>query len=288
MLKVSDMEGMFPNLPKASGEYKTVFIEPIALSGERIAACTIARLSSGEYKVMQTIPSATLICMYGAQAKAMEGLIRTVINDADTWLSNNYPLFDYQPPFSNTFSSETHSLNADNIEQLLKASIQNTASLAPLNFEEEEEPEIVEARRGSGGLAKRFVAKVKGSVIDLSPNLSKNFNVKIGGMHKYHFIGNGYAANLGAMNPAMPYNSVNEAKRLLWDLAVVDQYDWTIEKQELIIYMPEDDNITYSKKQYQNAKDTLARFEDEADQKSIRLITTSSSVIARDRLIKAA
>lgn len=287
MLKVSDMEGMFPNLPKASGEYKTIFIEPIALSGERIAACAIARLSTGEHKVMQAIPSATLICMYGAQAKAMEGLIRTVINDANAWLDNKLPLSEYQPPFSNTFSSEAYTLNADSVDQVLKASIQNTASLAPVNFEEEE-PEVVETRRGSGGLAKRFVAKVKGSVIDLSPNLSKNFNVKIGGMHKYHFIGNGYAANLGAMNPAMPYNSVNEAKRLLWDLAVVDQYDWTIEDQELIIYMPEDDNITYSKKQYQNAKDTLARFEDEADQKSIRLITTSSSVTARDRLIKAA
>lgn len=287
MLKISDMEGKFPPLPKASGEYKTVFIEPIALSGERIAACAIARLSTGEHRVMQTIPSATLVCMYGSQAKAMEGLIRTIINDVNVWLDQELPLSDYQSPFSNTFCSETYSLNADNIEQLLQASIQNTASLAPVNFEEEE-PDSTETGGVSGGLAKRFVAKVKDSVIELSPKLSKNFNVKIGGMHKYHFIGNGYAANLGAMNPASPYNSVNEAKRLLWDLAVVDQYDWTIEKQELIIYMPEDDNITYSRKQYQNAKDTLARFEEEANQKAIRLITTSSSKSARDRLIEAA
>jgi len=135
MIKVSDEEGIFPTLPKASGEYKTIFIEPIALSGERIAACAIARLSTGEHKVMQTIPSATLICMYGAQAKAMEGLIRTVINDANAWLDNKLPLSEYQPPFSNTFSSEVYSLNEDNVDKLLKVAIQNTSSLGSVNFE---------------------------------------------------------------------------------------------------------------------------------------------------------
>lgn len=287
MLKISDMEGKFPPLPKANGEYKTVFIEPIALSGERIAVCAIGRLSTGEYRVVQTIPSTTLVCMYGSQAKAIEGLIKTIINDASSWLSKELPLIEYEAPFSNTFCSDTFNLNAESVEQILKAAIHNTASLAPANFDEEE-PESNESNRGTGGLAKRFVAKVKGSVIDLSPTLSKNFNVKIGGMHKYHFIGNGYAANLGAMNPASPYNSINETKRLLWDLTVVNQYDWTIEKQELIIYMPTDDNITYSKKQYKNAKDTLKRIEDEADKESIRLITTSSANEARDRLIAAA
>ena len=90
------------------------------------------------------------------------------------------------------------------------------------------------------------------------------------------------------MNPASAYNSINESKRLLWDLSVVKDYDWTIERQELIIYMPKDDKITYSKKQYSSAKDALQKFEQEADKKSIRLITTSSPDEARDRLIKAA
>ena len=278
---------MFPPLPDTTGEYKTVFIEPIALSGERISICSIARMSTGESKVIQTIPSATLVCMYGGQAQAMESLIESIVKDANIWLDGNMPLEQYKPPFSNTFCSHTYTINTENIEQLIQAAIQTTASLAPLNFLEQK-IESVETIVETGGLAKRFVTKVKSTVVEMSPTLTKNFNVKIGNMHRYHFVGDKYAANLGAMNPSSPYNSINQAKRLLWDLSVIGQYDWTVEKKELIIYMPEDDKITYSKKQYENAKDTLSRFEEEADKKEIMLFTTCSAKHASERLIKAA
>lgn len=247
----------------------------------------MACLSNGNYKIIQTIPSSTLTCMYGGQASTIQALIDGIIVHADNWMKRKLPLSDYKPILSNAYCSDTVTMNVATVEDLLQVAIQNTASLASLNFIEDTS-ESDPKNQGSRGLAGRFVKQVKSAVIDLNPNLKGSFGVSLGGIHRYHFVANGYIANLGAMNPASAYNSINESKRLLWDLSVVKDYDWTIERQELIIYMPKDDKITYSKKQYSSAKDALQKFEQEADKKSIRLITTSSPDEARDRLIKAA
>ena len=251
----------------------------LQLKDKRISKKGILIIKAQQYRTQEKNRTSAL--------QRLKKIIESIVKDANIWLDGNMPLEQYKPPFSNTFCSHTYTINTENIEQLIQAAIQTTASLAPLNFLEQK-IESVETIVETGGLAKRFVTKVKSTVVEMSPTLTKNFNVKIGNMHRYHFVGDKYAANLGAMNPSSPYNSINQAKRLLWDLSVIGQYDWTVEKKELIIYMPEDDKITYSKKQYENAKDTLSRFEEEADKKEIMLFTTCSAKHASERLIKAA
>ena len=90
------------------------------------------------------------------------------------------------------------------------------------------------------------------------------------------------------MNPARVNASWNEAKKLLWDLSVVRDYSFDLTQKELIVFMPEFDEVSYTDKQYKDAQDYLSLYEEEADKKEIVLIATSSPEKAAKRLLIAA
>lgn len=137
MINTSDLKDVFPSLPETTGSYKTIMIEPIALSGERIAVCSIACLSDGKYSIVQTIPANTLSCMYGAQSSVIQALIDGIISHADNWIKNKRPLSEYKPVSPSASCFEAVTINISSIKDLLRAAVQNTASLAT--------PELIES-----------------------------------------------------------------------------------------------------------------------------------------------
>ena len=246
-------------------------------------------MNSGEFRVVQTISKETLLCMYGGQSQSVQGLISVISDDLTAWLSSEGSLFDYKPPYQNSFVTEIETMHSSGLKDLLKSAIQNHASLASLNFiEEDAEDEYSVSKDKSSPLSTRWIKKVKGKVLEHDNNLKKNFNFKIGKIHSYHYVSNHYVANLAAMNPARVNASWNEAKKLLWDLSVVRDYSFDLTQKELIVFMPEFDEVSYTDKQYKDAQDYLSLYEEEADKKEIVLIATSSPEKAAKRLLIAA
>jgi hypothetical protein len=284
VLNIQDLKGRFPPLPATKGTVAPIYYEPVALSGERYTVC-VAAVMGEQVKVIQTIDKDTLICMFGNNAQSVQYFISEASQGISSWLSAEKSFQNYTSLVGNMYLGPAKTLNADNIDDILKIAIRNTASLASLNFIESEDDEIAEHSK-VGSYTTRFIKLVKQEVLSSNIVAKNNFNKTIGKIHKYHFVGNHYVANLAAMNPATANRSIGEAKKSLWDLSVAKDYSFDLEQSELIMFLPANDEIQYSDKQYKNAKALLDFFEEEADKKQILLTVTSSAHNAAERLLK--
>ena len=112
MVNLDVLKTKFPPLPESQGSYLSVQLEPIILSGERITVIAAAKMNSGEFRVVQTISKETLLCMYGGQSQSVQGLISVISDDLTAWLSSEGSLFDYKPPYQNSFVTEIETMHS--------------------------------------------------------------------------------------------------------------------------------------------------------------------------------
>lgn len=288
MVNIKNLQSKFPTLPELIGSFAPIYYEPIALSGERYTVCVAGVMNDGTYRVFETIDRDRLICMFGSEAVNVSYFISQLSDTLSAWLDTTGSFESFQPHISNMHIGEVATMNAHSISDLIKIGIRSTSALANLSAVDASVDLIESEPTALGSLTTRWIKSIKTKVVEMNPNARANFDKTIGKVHKYHFVGNHYVANFATMNPARSSGSMNEAKKLLWDLSVVKDYSFDLENVELLMYLPKFDEIQYSPSQFKRAEGLLKYLEDESDKKNIRLIITDKHEVAVKRLIDAA
>ncbi len=285
MANLNNITSKFPPIGECVGDVIPLYYEPILFSGEKITCAVAAQTVTGEFKVIPTLSNDKLLCMFGKNAYEANKIISFVVDELTDFLKGNNQLNNYIPSIKNIIRGNGENLFAHDIDGLLKSEIQSFASLSNINFTES----LDHKNTVSDGMNLRWLKQVKAAVCETKPQLANNFNVKLGkSNHKYDFICNQYLANFSAMNPAYANQSLGEAKKKLWDLTVAPQYDFTLIRQELLVFIPKKDDLVYSAKQYNLAKNHLEQLEQEADKQKVRLVVFNNPLQASERIIEAA
>lgn len=142
---MNTLDALFPVIPSYSGHWRTIYLEPIIGSGERIAIVVFAIGSDRRLKVAQSIRVELLDCLYGLQAGNIQSMIDWIILSLHDAYKSKGNLDNWIPPFGGVTCGAFIEAADHDIDGILKQAVRFTASLSNIALdadrtEEEEEP----------------------------------------------------------------------------------------------------------------------------------------------------
>lgn len=102
---INAFKQQMPALPNYKAVYRVIYFEPILLSGERLTIGVMVQHDT-EHKVVQTINSQTLKCMYGDKFTQVRTLISLAINNAEAYLKQGKEIADWVPMMGGIHATE--------------------------------------------------------------------------------------------------------------------------------------------------------------------------------------
>ncbi len=217
-----------PEMPDYRGKYRVIYFEPISGSGERFTIGIVAQSSQGEFRVIQTIPSKSLVCMYGKEVSVQAGnLVNLIIESAKDHLNAGLDLEDWNPPLSGIETSETYYTQSKaKLDGILFQAITSFSSLYKGklidNGLKEHNDELSEVDAEEMAVS-RLIKQVK----ILLPNQqytnhwNKEVIVKSNSKINIDYLGNFYNANLSNFNVKKIKLAYQLAKAKLLDLDIL-------------------------------------------------------------------
>lgn len=206
-----------PALPNYKAGYRIIQLEPISMSGERFTIAVMTQ-SGEEHKVIQTISSKTLKCMYGNKFKAISSLIGIIIEDARSYLEGLNEIANWTPPFDGVFVGDTRNTRSSkgidgvlfqaiaSFSSLYQGSIVNDA-MASLDGELEDDHETI-----------RLLDNIKQAIAEpYRKNFSQKVRLLAASDITIDYLGLRYNANITNFKHSNAGSSLHRAKSKILD-----------------------------------------------------------------------
>lgn len=293
MINFDSLLGSLPQQPSYTGQWAPVYLEPMMGSGERLTVAVAAIGDDGQVDVRQAIRPHVLEAMFGEQNGKISKLVGLVIANlrAHASLTREFP--GWKPPISGVTLGKVRPTRSSDISGLLRQAVAMTASLAALDLNDsgEVEPSSVitpsddrwpkqfqaEAMRRDSRLEQFFMRKLAIS------EPSKPLNI--------FFLSETVALNTGRLIPGAglsAYLEHNKARMLDLRVAKEKQSLFVRNHFELVVFRPSFDDPTYSLKQIDSLKRSIATLEAACDESRIRVTQVQSAAEAAERLLQVA
>jgi len=209
-----------------------IFLEPIPLSGERVTICIAATGHDNTYKIVQTISTVQMKCLYGPSWQNINGIITWTLDSIRLHLHNTGSLTNWNPGTDGVYTGKINLSRSCNIEGIINQGIRMVASLATIiDSDDVEEPVVQE----------KFYSAVRNALLDINSNYKDCINKKImlndTRERYYGFASKNYIANYSAI--ANFGASLNTALVRIMDLEdlVLDNF-YNYEVLDMIVAPP--------------------------------------------------
>lgn len=110
----------FPQLPTYQARWAPIYWEPIMGSGERLTAIIGATGDDGATNVIQSIRSDTLPCMYGAQARNVQGLLDLVLKSFQNHLATYRQFSGWKPPLGGFYLGPIYEARSNTLQGVFR------------------------------------------------------------------------------------------------------------------------------------------------------------------------
>lgn len=198
------------------GQWATIQLEPIALSGEKITVGVVVQGDDGTVLSAQSLPKEVAIKVMGSYGEKLNSVSDMALRSLEHHVQQGGKFQDWKPVFSGATIGKVVRAGADNLEQLLHDALRRSAHYAAIS----KAHPMTKATR-----EERWAEEVKRRVILNSPALKNNFHRQfLLARHARHttvdFIGMRAAINFSVLSAKHRslYGQINAAKVKLWDL----------------------------------------------------------------------
>jgi len=282
---------LFPELPSYKGYWQTIYLEPIVGSGEKIAIASVATGDDAQFKIIQSIRSELLECLYGAQSVNISGMIKWVIESAYKELNSNKNLSNWQAPFDGIICGKRVRAFDENIDGILRQSIRLTSSLSTLALDADRESDDYQSKK----YTEQWARSISEELNIINPSLHEFFNKKMRTsetniLTTYGFYTDNYTSNFGLLVPTRISSSLNSLKAKLFDLESLRKSQLALipKNIEIIIGTPSFSDPTLSDKSITRMKNTLSLINEVAEKENIQVFRAESAHCAAKRINKMA
>lgn len=282
------MEIVFPSLPKYEFAWRSVQVEPIPYSGERITLGVILRGNDDALIVINLVPQSKLKSVFGKSfGSRIYEAYRICARHAESFYTKK-SLFDvWAPPLEGFLLGEAEESAASNIEEALSRAAKKCSSLSVSS-------DLAEAEKESS-----FVIDLKGwrneilnEVRVLREHFTDCFDRPIplrgsGIPQRFGFISATYAAHFGSVTgiSAQRQQSLIQAQSKLWQLDQLRDTRQLFQQNRYELILRKSDHGGQGKTLVEELIDEL-RFE--AEKRDIGLYTTSTAAEAAKHIIDCA
>jgi len=278
-----------PELPDYKGKYRVIYFEPISGSGERFTIGIVAQSSQGEFRVIQTIPLKSLVCMYGKEVSVQAGnLVNLIIESAKDHLNAGLDLENWSPPLSGVETSKTYYTQSKaKLDGILFQAITSYSSLYKGKLidnglrEHNDELSEVDAEEMAVSLIKQVKILLPNQ--QYTNHWNKEVIVKSNSKINIDYLGNFYNANLSNFNVKQIKSAYQLAKSKLLDLDILREK----REHEAINNNQQFELLVSLKNDASNqAKHLAYELEELADSIQLRVVSKSSAEQLAGRIIE--
>ena len=276
---MSKLDSLFPEPPETTGYWRSVYLEPIVGSGEKMAIAAIA-VSENSFKVIQSVRSELLDCLYGNQAENIGSMITWVINSLKKELKNSGNLHNWQSPIGGVHISDETLARGSNIDDILRQAIRFSASLSSLSLDAERSDDDEQPKR----YAEHWSRSISTAMKEVNPQLLSSFGkrVQLGETNvltSFGFIHGEYTANFGLLVPSRLSASLNNVKAKLLDLETFKKSSLGVKPSsfEVIIGSPSLQDPTLTDKSIKKIRDNFTVIEEIAHAEGISVYRAESA-----------
>ena len=280
---------LFPRLPEYGYSWKSIQIEPIPNSGERITLGAIVKGDDGSLMVAKLVPATRLKNIFG---KVFGGRIADALNicvaSAEAYFSNQPLTRDWRPPLDGFLVSETRSSVAEDIEDGLLMAARNSCCLS-VSLEAVKEQKSAGTEKIDPQTWRREILKqIKVKRTDFEIYFDQTIEVSPSGVPlTFGFISPRYAAHFDAISPvrSVRQSALVRAQSKLWQLDRLRDNGQLFpqDKFELVLYRPNTEG---------EDADSLGEFVEElsyeASRRELEIYTSNSSEEAARHVLECA
>ncbi|MNF32194.1 hypothetical protein D3C85_393560 [compost metagenome] len=265
-------------------------------SGERLTIAVAAIGINGECRVSPAIRRHVLDAMFGQQAAGLAKMIELVCNSLQSHLQYKGNFQQWTPPMSGVSLGRVRDTASSDLLGLLRQAVSMTASLAALDFSDNEDEGLDDTDAGVGSKQDPWPKLFESAVIHRNSHLAGYFNKafevsETARPAKIFYLSERAAINTGKLIPGSALSGMFERnKARLLDLLVVRDRDDKLFPRahfELVVFRPAFDDPTYSERQIDSLKRSIEALDEAGDKHDLRVQTVQSPEEAADRLFLA-
>ena len=276
----------FPKLPSYRFFWRSIQIEPIPNSGERITIGAVIQGYDRALIVTKFISNGKLANIFGnTYAQRLSKALSITIDSAENFFSKNDINKDWRAPVDGLFINRTKESLAENIEEGAIIAARNDAFFS-INIDEKKQ---IEEKQTYTFNAQTWRKEVLGTIKSIRENLEEYFEKSIslsgsGLPFKFGFISTNYAAHFDAItqNKSHRQESLIRAQSKLWQLDRLRDSNQLFhqEKYELVLYRPETND--------EYLIDFIEELKLEASRRNIHIYTSDNVVKTAKHIIESA
>ena len=278
---------LFPSLPEYSYFWRSIQIEPIPNSDERITLGAIVKGDDGLLMVAKLVPATRLKTIFGQVfGGRIAGALNICVASAEAYFSNQPLTRDWRPPLEGFLVSGTRSSVAENIEDGLLMAARNSCCLA-VSLEADREQRSAETKKiNPQTWREEIIEQVILLRKDFKIYFEKTINFSLSGVPlTFGFVSPRYAAHFDAISPSGRQNALVRAQSKLWQLDQLRDNGQLFQqdKFELVLYRPNNED---------EDADSLGEFVEElsyeASRRELEIYTSNSSEEAARHVLECA
>lgn len=279
-------------MPAISGQWASVYLEPMIGSGERFTILVAAVTSAGEVQVKQAIRKEVIDAMYGFKSQAFINMVELIAHSLKHHLDETRDFSSWKPPVNCVTIGKPRGAASSSTTGILRQAVSLSSSLSSLLVTEVDtrDSKIVTSRSNDRWPGQVFDA-VTGINKKLEVYFNKNFTFSDGHRPaKIFYLSENAAINTGKLLPSSLNEQVKDGKAKISDLSMIKKQGDIFNRDfhQMIIYRPEDDSPAYSDKQMNTIHSAFLSLQDLADTYDVSITAVSTPEQAARIILKTA
>ncbi|WP_339856696.1 hypothetical protein [Pseudohongiella acticola] len=283
------MKLKFPPVPDYGFSWRSLQIEPIPMSGERITMGLVLKGDDQALIAARLVPSSRLKKMYGLEMGArIADALSLCVDRAENFYSRQPLSGNWPSPLEGFYLGELKSSLAENIEDALLVASQYSSSISlAMSFENSEEPAKPE-RSAPEDWRKSIFDAVTGRRGELAEFFEQSVTIRGYGLPmKFGFIAGNYAAQFDAVHGEKGIQqALIRAQSKLWQLDRLRDESrlFPLETCELVLRAPVQD----ADNENGMFNDFVEELKFEASRRDLAVFATDSAMEAAEHVIERA
>jgi hypothetical protein len=282
------MKDKFPQLPKYEFAWRSLQVEPVQNSGERITVGVVVKGMDQKVMAVKLIPAQKIKMMFGDKfGERIASALNICMKAAETFYADNGLANAWLPPLDGFFAGNMSVSRAENLDEgVLRAAIHCSAFAVADEYERLHRTVAIKGRTAPELWRSSIVEEVISKRKELSDKFERVVNIKgAGGVPiKFGFLSETYAAHFDAISNAQGIQTgLVRAQSKLWQLDCLRDNNTLFRPEtcELIFQVPDEGNKPDKGAIY----DFVEELRYEAGRRDIRLFTSSSPQEAANHLL---
>lgn len=279
-------------MPVTSGQWVSVYLEPMIGSGERLTIVVATVTSTGDILVKPAIRKEVIEVMYGFKAHAFINMIELILSSLKSHLENKGDFSSWNPPVTGITISDPRNAASSNSLGILRQAVSLSSSLSSL-FELEEDSKGLSAKESRG--KDRWPTQIFDAVVSEDSHrdifFNRSFSFRDGHRPaKIFYLSDHAAINTGKLLPNNLNEQVKDGKAKISDLSMIKKQGdiFLRDTHQMIVYKPEDDSPAYNDKHIALINSAFLSLQDLANTYDVSITAVSSVEHAARLILKTA